>query len=449
MKSPFGRNLQPGLAVLVLVDLLAAVVAGILLSGGRMDGAGLSAVNGSALRALPIGFSFVTALAVCGLYQAHAWFTARRLFGRGILAMLLLVLGVELATRFAAAAPSRQQVQYWAIPAFYMALAVALRFGLAAALRAGLVRPRLALIRSCAAARPAAFDDVPPEWGAAPPELPVLLNDPGGMGAGLAAKDLRRSGIRAAVAADHDVMTPAIRGECAAAGVRVMTTQEFRELRHRRVDIDTLAGDWLETAAVSRQGRAAALLRRGFDVVGSVILLLLTLPVLLLTALAIRIESPGPIFYRQERVGQHGRVFRLFKFRSMSVDAEKGGPRWAVPSDPRVTRVGRLIRLTRIDEIPQALNVLRGEMALIGPRPERPAFVEHLAAVIPHYASRSVVRPGITGWAQINYPYGASVEDARNKLAYDLYYLRHRGLALDVAIVLGTIRVILLQEGAR
>ena len=170
---------------------------------------------------------------------------------------------------------------------------------------------------------------------------------------------------------------------------------------------------------------------------------------LVLTAVAIRLESPGPVFYRQDRVGKDGRVFRLFKFRSMSVDAEKGGPRWAIPSDPRVTRVGRLIRLTRIDEIPQALNVLRGDMALIGPRPERPNFVEHLAAVIPHYDCRSAVRPGITGWAQINYPYGASVEDARNKLAYDLYYLRHRSLALDVSIILGTIRVVLLQEGAR
>ena len=445
MKSALIRNLQPGLAVLVLVDLLAAVVAGILLSGGRMEGAGLAAAKGTMLHAGPIGVAFVIVLAVCGLYQAQAWFAPRRLVGRGVMAMLLLVLGTVPVARMAGFAPPTPQAQYWAIPALYVALSVALRLGLAAALRAGLVRPRLALIHPSATRRAAAFDDQPGEWGGGLPQLPILLNNPGSLGAA----ELRRSGIRAAIAAEHDAVTPAMRGECAAAGVRVMSTQEFPELRHGRVDIDTLAEDWLDSAAVSRQGRAAAALRRGFDILGSVVLLLATLPLLLLTALAIRLDSPGPVFYRQERVGQHGRVFRLFKFRSMTVDAEKGGPRWAAPSDPRVTRVGRLIRLTRIDEIPQALNVLRGDMALIGPRPERPAFVEHLAAVIPHYGSRSAVRPGITGWAQINYPYGASVEDARNKLAYDLYYLRHRCLALDVAIVLGTIRVILLQEGAR
>ena len=216
-----------------------------------------------------------------------------------------------------------------------------------------------------------------------------------------------------------------------------------------RVDLQALPADWLESAAASREGVGIQLFRRSFDIIGSVILILAVLPLLLLTAIAIRLESRGPVFYRQERVGKDGRVFTLFKFRSMTVDAERDGPRWAQQRDPRVTRVGRLIRLTRIDEVPQVINVLRGEMALIGPRPERPAFVEQLAAVIPHYGCRAAVKPGITGWAQVNYPYGASVEDARNKLAYDLYYIRHRSLAMDAAIVVGTIRVILLQEGAR
>lgn len=449
MKSPFGRRLQPGLAALVLTDLLAALVAGIVLSGGRMEGSGLVAVHGSALYSLPIALAFVAVLAACGLYQAHAWFAARRLAGRAAMAVLLLVLGSVVVAAMAGAGPPRPQLQYWTIPALYVALAAALRLGLAAALRAGLVRPRFALIRSDASHGTDNLGELPGELGIAPQSLPMALNDPGGLGGGLAVDDLRRSGIHAAIAADQDTVPPAIRGTCAAAGVRVITAQEFRELREGRVDIDALAADWLATAAVTRGTRIAAVFRRAFDIIGSIALLVLTLPVLLLTAIAIRLESPGPVFYRQERVGQHGRVFRLFKFRSMSVDAEKGGPRWAAPRDPRVTRVGRLIRLARIDEIPQALNVLRGDMALIGPRPERPNFVEHLAAVIPHYASRNAVRPGITGWAQINYPYGASVEDARNKLAYDLYYLRHRSVALDVAIVFGTIRVILLQEGAR
>ncbi|MEO3475849.1 exopolysaccharide biosynthesis polyprenyl glycosylphosphotransferase [Roseomonas sp. CAU 1739] len=231
--------------------------------------------------------------------------------------------------------------------------------------------------------------------------------------------------------------------------MRVMSASGFYERQHGRVEIDILPDGWLTAAAVSQEGVAVAALRRACDILGSLTLLVLTLPLLLLTALAIRLESPGPVLYRQDRVGRHGRVFRLFKFRSMTVDAERDGPCWAAPCDPRVTRVGHFIRQTRIDEIPQVLNVLRGEMALIGPRPERPAFVEHLTAVIPHYASRTAVRPGITGWAQVNYPYGASVEDARNKLAYDLYYLRHRNLTLDLSIVLGTVRVVLLQTGAR
>jgi exopolysaccharide biosynthesis polyprenyl glycosylphosphotransferase len=199
-----------------------------------------------------------------------------------------------------------------------------------------------------------------------------------------------------------------------------------------------------------REGLLMAGVRRGLDVVTALMLLVLTLPLMLLTALAIRLDSPGPVFYRQERVGKDGRVFTLYKFRSMRVDAEAGGaPRWASRDDPRATRVGRIIRLTRIDEIPQALNVLRGDMALVGPRPERPQFVERLASEIPHFHERHVVRPGITGWAQVNYPYGASVEDARAKLSYDIYYLRRRSLLLDLLILIATLRVILFQEGAR
>jgi lipopolysaccharide/colanic/teichoic acid biosynthesis glycosyltransferase len=149
-------------------------------------------------------------------------------------------------------------------------------------------------------------------------------------------------------------------------------------------------------------------------------------------------------------VGRGGRVFTLFKFRSMRTDAEAAGaPVWASRRDDRVTRVGRFIRLTRIDEIPQVLNVLRGDMAFVGPRPERPTFVEQLGRIIPHYNDRAVVKPGITGWAQVNYPYGASVEDARMKLAYDLYYVRRRSLFLDLLILVATVRVVLFQEGSR
>jgi exopolysaccharide biosynthesis polyprenyl glycosylphosphotransferase len=443
------KTMRPVLAVLVVMDLAAAFVAGTILAGGRMDGVGLNAEGGSIFYALPIALAFVGGLAGCGMYHVSTWFAPRRLAGRAVVAMLVLVAGTVVVAGIVGAEPPRPQSALLTIPALYVALAGALRAGLAVALGDRLVRPRLALICGAAPSEATRFNELQASLGIAAHEWPITLHDGDAPAIGRAARDLRHSGIRAAVALDPGAVTPALRGECAAAGVRVMSPQEFCELQQRKVDLDTLTDDWLDNAALSRSGAVSAAMRRGFDVLGSLVLLLATLPLLLLTALAIRLEGPGPIFYRQERVGLNGRTFRLFKFRSMRVDAEKDGPRWATLGDSRVTRVGRLIRLTRIDEIPQAINVLRGDMALIGPRPERPAFVEQLSSVIPHYGSRSAVRPGITGWAQINYPYGASVEDARNKLSYDLYYLRHRSLVLDLAIIFGTIRVILLQEGAR
>lgn len=189
--------------------------------------------------------------------------------------------------------------------------------------------------------------------------------------------------------------------------------------------------------------------QRARDLVACGILLVVTLPLAAVAACLIKLDQPGPVFYRQTRVGRHGKTFTLLKFRSMRVDAERGGPRWASVGDPRVTRVGRFLRLTRIDELPQLLNVLRGDMTLIGPRPERPHFVDQLAEVIPEYRQRHEITPGITGWAQVNYPYGASVEDARRKLTYDLYYLRHRSRWLDLQILLRTVRVVLFGIGAR
>ena len=189
--------------------------------------------------------------------------------------------------------------------------------------------------------------------------------------------------------------------------------------------------------------------RRALDVTGSLLLLAFALPLLLLVAFLIKVDSTGPMLYRQSRVGLHGRIFTMLKFRSMRVDAEVAGPCWATDRDPRMTRIGAFIRATRLDEVPQLLNVLRGEMSLVGPRPERPHFVQQLAAIIPRYNERTDVLPGITGWAQINYPYGASVEDARAKLAFDLFYINNRALLLDLRILLRTIPVVLLRIGAR
>jgi exopolysaccharide biosynthesis polyprenyl glycosylphosphotransferase len=190
--------------------------------------------------------------------------------------------------------------------------------------------------------------------------------------------------------------------------------------------------------------------KRASDVMIACALLIFTLPLMVLVALAIKWDSDGPIFYRQTRVGFRGRHFDLLKFRSMVQDAEQDGrPVWAADHDPRTTRVGRFIRKIRIDELPQLMNVLRGEMSMVGPRPERPYFVDQLSQVIPRFAERHTVRPGITGWAQINYPYGASVEDARNKLTYDLQYTKNRSFLRDVRILVSTVRVVIFQEGAR
>src|SRR5690348_1277616 len=238
--------------------------------------------------------------------------------------------------------------------------------------------------------------------------------------------------------------------DCKLRGVPVFDEAGFCEQQLGRIDLDGLCPERLLFADGFPNSAPANVAKRLLDTFASFTLLMLTLPLMLLTALAIKLDSRGPVLYRQQRVGLHGRTFTLFKFRSMTEDAEAGGrPRWALKRDPRITRVGRLIRPLRIDELPQLFNVLRGEMSMIGPRPERPHFVEQLARVIPFYHERSYVKPGITGWAQINYPYGASVEDAREKLSYDLYYVKNRALLLDLFILLATVRVILSREGAR
>jgi exopolysaccharide biosynthesis polyprenyl glycosylphosphotransferase len=190
-------------------------------------------------------------------------------------------------------------------------------------------------------------------------------------------------------------------------------------------------------------------LRHLRDVVVSLCLLTLALPLMLVVACLIKVDSPGPVLYRQDRVGRLGRVFNLLKFRSMRLDAEADGPSWAAQRDHRVTRVGRFIRASRIDELPQLINVLRGEMSVVGPRPERPYFTEKLTPVIPGYHERTRVRPGITGLAQVSYRYGASVEDARNKHTYDMYYLRNRTMLLDLYIMLATVWVVVFRIGAR
>jgi sugar transferase (PEP-CTERM system associated) len=234
-------------------------------------------------------------------------------------------------------------------------------------------------------------------------------------------------------------------------GVAVHDFSTFIERETGRVDLDSLNPSWLIFSdGFSAGRRMSSLAKRVFDIVVSLVLLLLAAPLILLATAAVKLESRGPAFYRQRRVGLYGQTFEVVKIRSMRTDAEVGGKAvWAQKDDPRVTAVGRVIRLLRIDELPQAWSVLKGEMSFVGPRPERPQFVADLEARLPYYAERHVVKPGITGWAQINYPYGASVEDAREKLEFDLYYAKNYTPFLDLLILLQTARVIIWPEGAR
>lgn len=188
------------------------------------------------------------------------------------------------------------------------------------------------------------------------------------------------------------------------------------------------------------------ILKRGFEVLFSITLLIFTMPVLVLTAIAIKLESPGPIFYKQERVGQNGKLFSIIKLRSMRTDAEKNGPQWAAQNDPRVTRVGKFIRKTRIDEIPQIINVLSGDMSLIGPRPERPMFTEQFDKEIPGFKKRLLVKPGLTGWAQVNGGYEATPAE---KFELDMYYIQKQSISLDLRILIRTVWVVLSGSGAR
>lgn len=235
-------------------------------------------------------------------------------------------------------------------------------------------------------------------------------------------------------------------------GVKIMDLVQFFEREAGKVLVDFATPAWLVFNDGFRCSTASKTAKRAFDLTASFGLLMFTWPIMLLTALAIWLEDGfgAPVFFRQTRVGLHGAHFRVLKFRSMSVNAEGDGKaRWATPDDARVTRVGQFIRKTRIDELPQILNVLAGQMAFIGPRPERPEFVETLSERIPYYNVRHCVKPGITGWAQLCYPYGASEHDSRQKLQFDLYYVKNHSLFLDFMICLTTVEVVLFGKGAR
>ena len=238
--------------------------------------------------------------------------------------------------------------------------------------------------------------------------------------------------------------------ECKMKGVDVEEGVLFYERITGKILVDSINPSWLIFSEGFKKSRIKKTIKRITGIMISTVGLLLTSPLLIITTIAIRLDSPGPVFFRQERVGENNKIFYVLKFRSMIQDAEgEGCPVWAEKDDPRVTRVGRIIRKLRIDEIPQMINVLKGEMSFVGPRPERPEFVEELKKEIPYYSQRHSVKPGITGWAQIMYRYGSSVKDAREKLQYDLYYAKNMSAMLDLMIIFKTIKVVLLRKGSR
>jgi sugar transferase (PEP-CTERM system associated) len=232
-------------------------------------------------------------------------------------------------------------------------------------------------------------------------------------------------------------------------GIRITDLSSFYEHTWKKIPVFHLAASWFFLNEGFRliANRFGLRVKRLNDILLSAFLLLITWPFMLLTAMAVKLESPGDVIYKQIRTGKDGKDFKIYKFRSMRSDAEKSGAQWASQNDARVTRVGKFIRLTRLDELPQLWNVLKGDMSFIGPRPERPEFNKELSQTIPYYELRHLVRPGITGWAQVLYPYGASTEDSREKLQYDLFYIKNFSYLLDIQIVLKTISVVLLGKG--
>ncbi len=431
------------LSVAVFLIAIGGVLAPLTLPGAPLPWA-------AALAVLLGGFGVVL-----GLYRTDSLLDRRLALNAALAAVLafpvaLLVGGRIAGGRVGASLSGRYALSLVLLLVLWLVVTVTTRYVLRLPFarplfvhRVLLLGPGAAALRVVLDSQPThrfAYQDLPP--GAEPPV-------PDGASSRKSAPWGVLLATSAAPAPSPTALTPELR-RYRRLGVRIFDRSSFFEHCLGRADLPLLMDSWFISGGGFVETRLQAAAKRALDLTASLFLLVLTFPLMLLVALAVSFDSPGPVLYRQQRVGRHGQVFTLLKFRSMRKDAERGGtPVWAAKGDDRVTSIGRIIRATRIDELPQLVNVLRGEMSLVGPRPERPHFVEQLAEVIPFYRERSLAKPGITGWAQVNYPYGASVEDAREKLSYDLYYIKHRGLLLDLLVLLSTVRVILLREGAR
>jgi exopolysaccharide biosynthesis polyprenyl glycosylphosphotransferase len=448
MTRILGHYVPIEMTVLWLTELTLCFGLGYAMLNTGISGTDPAALDIAAVMAVSAGLiSFAI-----GLYRAETFLRLRRLMAKTAIAGLLSFPAIWVAGNLAGVNFGLLQGPGAMLPvkmlASWMALMLLLRLAFSYSLRMQMFTRRIVIVGSGdgAARTAAAIESL--RNGLFEISGTVRSFGPSQENAEAMMDQLRRRRVWGVVLAGQGPQIAAVKAALAQAGskVRIWGERDFWEGQLRRVDIEQLDAN---SPIVATSGALQAAIRRVSDIVLSLFLLTFTLPLMLITAIIIRFDSPGPIFYRQERSGLNGRPFVLCKFRSMCLDAERSGPIWAAKRDSRVTRVGAFIRNTRIDELPQLMNVLRGEMSFIGPRPERPHFVEQLASLIPPYGLRAQVKPGLTGWAQVNYPYGASVEDARMKLSYDLYYVAHRSLILDILILFATVRVILFQEGAR
>lgn len=285
---------------------------------------------------------------------------------------------------------------------------------------------------------PAATDGIPPD---------LLVPKKGDLAA--TARGVEADVIAVALTERRGVLPLQEMIQCKLEGIQVVDAPTLYEMVHEKLLLEEITPSWIIFSAGFHRTVLISTCKRFIDLVLALAVLALTVPLLPLVTLAIKLDSPGPLFFKQVRVGRGGRPFLLYKLRSMTRDAERNGPVWAAKNDNRVTRVGRILRNSRIDELPQFYNVLRGEMSVIGPRPERPEFVESLKKEISYYSKRHAMKPGITGWAQVRYPYGATTYDALEKLRYDLYYIKNHSPFLDTQIILETVRVVLFGRGGR
>ena len=438
-----GRHVAPEMLALGFLELVLTFVLAYIFLAPASGGLAAGAAHQAALCALTVGFTGF----VIGLYRPQMFQRARGLVFNTLLSALLSFPAVWIVSK-ASGLNVYWPVGWWdslrpvKIVLIWSAALVAIRVLFLVATRLSLFVRRVALVGPVEAP---AIEAAVRAGRRGFLEVSVVSPE--------RASPTRLSGARVrtlvfARGSEHALL-PAITAEYQRRGIEIEDEGEFWERHLRRVDVANLDSSWFAELGGARSWRLSRAVSRVFDITVSLTLLLTTLPLIVLVALLVRLESRGPVLYRQERVGLGGRSFTCLKFRSMRVNAEAAGPTWAQQRDPRVTRIGSFMRRTRIDELPQLFNILSGEMSFIGPRPERPHFVQQLAAAIPFYHERARVKPGLTGWAQVNYPYGASVEDARAKLSFDLYYVKNRSLLLDILILLSTVRVVLFQEGSR